>query len=808
MHPTLKKAQHLICAAVLTLTTGVAFAAEKVTLRLSVWDGDKALETVRKLCRDFESLNPNIKVKLENYPDYNLYHQKMLITYAAGVAPDVVMMDPANFQALAVRKALLPLNSFFEQTPGFDIKEYYKEIVDAHSFKGVCYVLPRDIAPMGIIYYNKEMFRKKGIPMPDGSWTWSWKERPELKEKDFLWVCRQFQQKEGNKYTHWGYTSSWPQLLADQFAFSTGHLPYDNMEEPTKVMCGDPGYIKAFQFAADFSNKLHLAPSGSETSSAFAGATAQALFIQQKVAMYQVGIWEVPQMRRMLKPGTKEFFEWDIAPAPGFMDEKGNVTRRFTTGGSGYGIMASTKHRDAAWKLTRFLGGEPGMVAMAQAGIAQPAISKLARTPDVWLPGPNSPIEQQYPSSRIILDDLVKHVQFATTSRFGRVLQDRINKGLELMWNEQSTAEKVLTENQRLAQDQLNSLQEKENLSPFNWTYGVMIAVLILGAIVVWVYQPKKGQPKATQLERAEAKSAYSFLAPWILGFLLFTLVPMIGALLMSFADWDMILPARWRGVGNFVEVFTADPSLYKSLWVTTVYTVLSVPLGIFGSMMLALLLNQKVRGVQLFRTLYYIPSITSGVAASIIWLRVFNPETGLLNALLYGPAGEWPIGRWLSQWLMTDPNKPLDWLALESTALPALIIMSLWGIGGGTVIFLAGLQGIPQYYYEAATLDGAGIFGRFKAVTLPLLTPTIFFNLITGMVGAFQAFTQAYIMTLGGPNDATRFYVYHLFQAAFNSLRMGYASALGWVLFVIIMIITMIQFKASKWVYYEAEVK
>jgi ABC-type sugar transport system permease subunit len=282
----------------------------------------------------------------------------------------------------------------------------------------------------------------------------------------------------------------------------------------------------------------------------------------------------------------------------------------------------------------------------------------------------------------------------------------------------------------------------------------------------------------------------------------------MILSLLMSFADWDMIRPARNRGLMNFKEAGLIDPSFWKSLWVTFIYTIFSVPLGIFGSMMLALLLNQKIKGVSLFRTLYYIPSITSAIAAALIWLRVFNPETGLLNFLLYGPNGNWPIGRMLSSWLMTDPTKPLDWLALESTALPALIIMSLWGIGGGTVIFLAGLQGIPQYYYEAATLDGAGIIDRFKKITFPMLTPTIFFSMITGMVGAFQAFSQAFVMTQGGPNDATRFYVFHLYGNAFQSLRMGYASALGWVLFLIIMVITLIQIKASKWVYYEADAK
>lgn len=791
------------------LLASVSSFADPVTIRFSVWDGDKALETIRSLVADFEKQNPDIKVKLENYPDYNLYHQKMLVTYAAGVAPDVVMMDPQHFQALAVRKALLPLNQFFEKTPGFDINSYYKPIVDAHSYQGVCYVLPRDIAPMGIIYYNKEMFKKAGLPYPDGTWTWDFKIRPELKEKDFLWVCDQFTKKnESGKYVQWGYTSGWTGLFADMIVFATGLLPYDNMESPTKVLVGSPEYAKAMQFAADFMNKFHYAPSVTEQSSAFAGATAQALFIQQRVAMYQNGIWEVPNVRKLLKPGSKEFFEWDVALAPAYAGKDGKKVLKFPTGGSGYGIMSSTKNQDAAWKLCRFMGGEPGMIAMAKAGIAQPAIRELAIKPGLWVPGPNTPIEEMYPANRIVTDQAVPYVQFPTTSQYAQAITDRVNKGQELIWNGQKTAAEVMKENAVDAQTRLDFLRKEEDLPPFPWALGTAICGLLFAGIVFWIYKPHFGK-KLTQLERGETRSAYWFLSPWILGFLIFTLVPMMLSLMMAFANWDMILPAQSRGLGNFSEMVNVDPSFGKSLKVTTIFVLFSVPLGIAGSLGLALLLNQKVKGVSLFRTLYYIPSITSAVAASLIWLRVFNAETGLLNFFLYGPNGNWPIGKMLSAWIMTDPSKPVDWMATEGTALPALIIMSLWGIGGGTVVFLAGLQGIPTYYYEAATLDGAGIMQRFKAVTLPLLTPTIFFTLITGMVGAFQAFTQAFIMTNGGPNDATRFFVFHLFGNAFQSLRMGYASALGWVLFVIIMLITAVQWWAqNKWVYYEAETK
>jgi multiple sugar transport system permease protein len=307
--------------------------------------------------------------------------------------------------------------------------------------------------------------------------------------------------------------------------------------------------------------------------------------------------------------------------------------------------------------------------------------------------------------------------------------------------------------------------------------------------------------------EKLESKTAYRFASPWIIGMFLFTLGPMVFSLLMSFADWDIIQPAKWRGVGNYTEAGVVDPVFWKTMMVTTIYTVVSVPLGLFFSLMLALLLNQKVHGVPLFRSMYYVPSLASAVAAALIWRRVLNPENGLLNALIYGPDGESWLGSYLSKWAGT-PNDPVNWLGNEKTALPGLIIMSIWGAGGAMVILLAGLQGIPQYYYEAATLDGAGILDRFKRITLPLLTPSLFFTLITSMIGSFQAFSQALVMTDGGPNDSTRFFVFNLWDAAFRQLRMGFAASLAWILFFVILVVTLIQMKGSKYVYYESDVK
>ncbi|MCC7228971.1 MAG: sugar ABC transporter permease [Fimbriimonadaceae bacterium] len=266
----------------------------------------------------------------------------------------------------------------------------------------------------------------------------------------------------------------------------------------------------------------------------------------------------------------------------------------------------------------------------------------------------------------------------------------------------------------------------------------------------------------------------------------------MLTSLYLSFTKYDLST-MKWIGTTNYQRLFTEDPLFWKSLQVTIAYAILTVPLGIAASLALALLLNQKVRGQRFFRTVFYLPSIVPAVASSLLWMWIFNSDYGILN---------WALG--LFGW------SGIEWLADEKYTLYAFAAMSLWGAGGGRmVIFLAGLQGISETYYEAARIDGASPWQQFRSVTIPLLSPVIFFNLILGVIGAFQVFTQAYIMTGGGPNNATLFYALNLFRNAFEYFKLGKASAMAWVLFVILLIITAIQFWGSKrWVHYEGEAK
>lgn len=279
----------------------------------------------------------------------------------------------------------------------------------------------------------------------------------------------------------------------------------------------------------------------------------------------------------------------------------------------------------------------------------------------------------------------------------------------------------------------------------------------------------------------------YAFISPWLLGFLVFTAGPFIVSVYLSFTRYDIVSPPIWVGWANYHKLLTADPLFWKSLGITFKYALVAVPVGIVAGVGLALLLNLDIRGISVYRTVFYVPSIVPVVATSVIFVWLLNPQIGLVNGLL----------RWFG---IIGPA----WLQDTKWAFWSLVFMSLWGVGGSMIIYLAGLKDIPATLYEAAIIDGAGAWQRTRHVTLPMITPVIFFNLIMGVIGAFQYFTQAYIMTLGGPEDSTHFYALYLFNRAWRYLDMGYASAMAWILFVIVMAFTILIFRTHKrWVHY-----
>lgn len=294
----------------------------------------------------------------------------------------------------------------------------------------------------------------------------------------------------------------------------------------------------------------------------------------------------------------------------------------------------------------------------------------------------------------------------------------------------------------------------------------------------------------SSKMRRNEALAAYLCILPWLLGFLFFALGPIVVSFILMFMRWEVLTPPEFIGLDNFHRFF-ADPLVSKALINTAIYTVFAVPLQLLMALFAALLLNVNVRGTNIYRTLLYLPSQMPLVASSILWFFIFSPTYGLANQLI-GALG----------------IPPQKWLFDSALVKPSLILMSTWSFGNAMIIFLAGLQGVPEVLYEAAKIDGAGRWALLRYVTLPMITPTILFNLIIGLIGAFQVFTNVFIMTDGGPGTSSLVLNLYIYRNGFQNFRMGYASVLAWLLFTIVMIMSVIQLRLSgKWVYYEGEV-
>src|SRR5215217_3097274 len=301
------------------------------------------------------------------------------------------------------------------------------------------------------------------------------------------------------------------------------------------------------------------------------------------------------------------------------------------------------------------------------------------------------------------------------------------------------------------------------------------------------VQQHKAARRMRLSLRSRSMIAGYLFISPVILGYLIWVAGPMIIAIWLSLTDWDLLRPPRFVGLENY-RTMLQDDLFWQSLKVTFYYTLVSVPLSLVLSFAIALLMNVKVRGIAWFRVLFYMPSIVPAVANAVLWVWVLNSEFGLLNVLL----------NWLGL-------PKVLWLQDPAWAMPSLILMSLWGIGGAMVIYLAGLQGIPQHLYEAAEIDGANYWNRFRHVTIPMMSPVIFFNLVIGLIAALQTFTQSYLMTKGGPQNSTLVYGLYIYRSAFQDFKMGYAAALAWVLFGIVLALSLFIFRyLGGLVYYE----
>ena len=492
-----------------------------------------------------------------------------------------------------------------------------------------------------------------------------------------------------------------------------------------------------------------------------------------------------------------------VPPLPASEIAKGRQGFSWVSGWC-FAIPSTAHHKEAAWELLRFLCsqraieiiGDSERARLESIGRIYVPTQNANRNINRWLfdnyIANNPAIQPKVRDGAKLLNDLLETSPIRPVTPVGQLLFNEQRRATENAIFHKMSAQAALAQSEQVVQKQLDRVLNPPRgpLVPWKYFLSIYAALIAVVTMSILAWERRRGiEGTRSRYFRSQWRGGWISASPWIIGFIVFTGGPILFSIVISFCDYDILNPARFVGFANYHWMFTQDALFWKSIW-NTAFMIIGIPLGMALSLGIALLLNLEVRGVAVWRTFFFLPSIVPAVASSILWIWIFNPNVGLLNSVLaaFGIHG---------------PN----WLQDEHTSKPALILMGLWSAGGGMIIWLAGLKGISATYYEAAALDGAGAWQQFRHITLPLLTPYIFFNLIMGLIGTLQIFTQAFIVTQGGPVDSTLFYAYHLFNNAFRFLQMGYASALGWFLFIAVFALTLLQLRLSKrWVHYEGE--
>jgi len=477
-------------------------------------------------------------------------------------------------------------------------------------------------------------------------------------------------------------------------------------------------------------------------------------------------------------------FAWDFAPMP-----RGKVKTNVVAAVA-WCVSSETEHPDEAWRLVRELCSVESQTALSRLGLGIPPRRSVARS-DAFLDPATPPARDDVFLAEA---ELAEVLAFPPSPKFDSLLETRLNQAV--LTGDLSVAAATKNFDDAWALEG-NSPLMRGDFARMPWATIVRWTLALLGALAV-VLGALWWRTRPGPLGRAEERAGWLLASPLVLGLALFMAFPIGLSLLLSFTRWTGIAgidTARFVGLANYEQLLLHDGRFWTSLKVTAYYALLAVPLGQAFALGAALLMNTKVRGIGFFRAAWYLPSVLAGVGVAVLWRWVFDGDGGLMNAVL-GPL--------LAPFGLTPP----DWFGADAAVFgaPAFAIMSLWMVGGSMMIYLAGLQGIPQELYEAAELEGVTGSERFRRVTLPLLSPVLIFNGIMAIIGSFQVFTQAFVMTRGEPGDLTRFYVLYLYNQAFDFYEMGYASAMAWLLLIVVLALTVLVLRGSRrHVHYEA---
>lgn len=786
------------------------------TVKLVVWglqygEESKGLEA---RVREFERRHPHIKVSILSMGAGQMNPQKLMTAIVGNVPPDVIHQDRFTIGDWASRDAFQPLDSFIarDKNDPYAVQpdNFYKACWEEATYQDKVYAVPSGTDNRNL-YYNRALFREAGLDPDRPPRTWE-----ELKE----YAKKLTKLAPDGSFQRIGFIPNYGNSWLYMYSWQNG----GEFMSPDGRTCtlNNPYSVAALQFMVDIYDML----GGVTKIDSFAsGFQTQELdpFLTGKVAMKIDGNWVLNNIARFgpdldfgvaPAPVPRERLEQTLGGKPGrFHGQPPFIT---WAGGFSYAIPRGAKHPNEAWEFIKWMTSVEAALIDAQAqkeyNLSKgrpfvPGISANIRANEAVFArfAPESP---KFRKGLRLFIDMMPHAKFRPVTFVGQRLWDEHVRAFDQATHHKETGKtprQAMDEGTLVVQKELDKVYHRAAFPLLDQRIPIVLAAVFFVAILAVAGVRLVHIVRMGQISRREALAGYLFASPWIVGFLCLTAGPIITSLFLSFCDYDVLHPPRYVGVHNYAELFGDDRYyLVKSLTNVAYLAGIGIPLGICTGLAIAMLLNAKVGGMSVYRTCFYLPSIVPVIASAVLWAWVLNgdPNRGLLNAA-------WKAT--LTPWFGIDPP---GWFGAAEWAKPGLIVQGLWGAGGGMILWLAGLQDIPQHLYEAAEIDGAGWWSKFRNVTLPMLSPYIFFNLIMGTIGALQEFDRIYVLSgqgrggsSVGPVDSLLVPVMYLFNNAFKYFKMGYASALAWVLFLIILALTLAQLKlAPRWVYYEAE--
>ncbi len=774
--------------------------------KLVVWGLEVGKESAGLVAQiaEFERLNPDIHISVLSMGAGSMNPQKLMTSIVGGVPPDVINQDRFTVGDWASRGTFRPLDDFLATETGVNAvrrEDFYPAAWNEAVYKGKTYAIPTGIDDR-MLLYSKAAFREVGLDPEKPPRTWE-----ELKAA----AKRLTKLNPDGTYKRIGFIPNYGNSWLYLYSWQNGG---EFLSPDTRtVTLANEQTVGALEYMVSLYDMLGGNDKISIFQSSFQGGE-QNPFYTGKIGMLISGSWEISNIARYAPD-----LDFGVAPPPVPAERlKGegifaNQPKYITwVGGYSLAVPAGAKHPEQAWRFIRYMTSIQGQVTGAREQQAyakskgRPFVFALTAKPTVnaallkEVPPPNQRLFQ----AQKAFIDLLPAARYRPVTFIGQTLWDAHVRAFDRAVAHAKPPKEALLEQQSLVQKELDKSYARDSLPLFSFVGPmVVIGVVALGALGfgLWSANRKLGR---SRMARREAVAGYLMAGPWLVGFLLLTAGPIVASLLFSVCDYDVLHAPRYIGAGNFRTLFTDDRELLlKALGNAAYLSVYGIPLGMSTGLAIAMLLNMKVKGMNWYRTAFYVPSIVPGVASAVLWawLLAGDPNKGIVNAL-------WRVS--LTDWFGWQPP---GWFGAAEWAKPGLIFQGLWGAGGGMILWLAGLQGVPQNLYEAAEIDGASGLSRFRHVTLPMLSPYIFFNLIMGSIGAIQEFDRVYILAGGtggyGPLDSLVVPVLYLFNNAFRYFKMGYASAIAWVIFIIILGLTLIQWQMQKyWVHYENDKK